>query len=188
MEVKSIEKIEPYNSDFEYCYANYYKKIYSFAYKNLKDHQKSQDFTHDIFARFYKYRHLYDPNRSRVYTFLVTLARKKIAEYVWKHNSILFNELCYHEEFHNNLDEKFSNCISIEDSTISNMHVNRVIKRIAKLLPKKDFLLFYLRIMGCSYSCIGETLELSESNARIRFFKIKNFLVSKSLFVDEKEV
>lgn len=157
---------------------HYYKDIYTYLYSLSRDASLSEDLTSEVFLEVVKSIATFR-GESDIKTWLFSIARHKWYAYLRKKNTQI-----QAESIHNFYDSNF----------IENQHFSfpSDLEQIIKTLLNNESGIakdvFQLRLNGYSYFEISEKLNISESSARVIFFrmktKIKKYL-EKEGFIDE---
>jgi len=157
---------------------HYYKDIYTYLYSLSRDASLSEDLTSEVFLEVVKSIATFR-GESDIKTWLFSIARHKWYAYLRKKNTQI-----QAESIHNLYDSNF----------IENQHFSfpSDLEQIIKTLLNNESGIakdvFQLRLNGYSYFEISEKLNISESSARVIFFrmktKIKKYL-EKEGFIDE---
>ena len=157
---------------------HYYKDIYTYLYSLSRDASLSEDLTSEVFLEVVKSIATFR-GESDIKTWLFSIARHKWYAYLRKKNTQI-----QAESIHNLYDSNF-----IETQHFSfPSDLEPIIKTLLNNESGIAKDVFQLRLNGYSYFEISEKLNISESSARVIFFrmktKIKKYL-EKEGFIDE---
>lgn len=157
---------------------HYYKDIYTYLYSLSRDASLSEDLTSEVFLEVVKSIATFR-GESDIKTWLFSIARHKWYAYLRKKNTQI-----QAESIHNLYDSNF-----IENQHFSfSSDLEQIIKTLLNNESGIAKDVFQLRLNGYSYFEISEKLNISESSARVIFFrmktKIKKYL-EKEGFIDE---
>lgn len=149
-------------------YNQYFKLIYSIAYRYCVDDNASKDIVQETFIRAFKYINSYKEQENGSFeAWLVTIAKNESIKYIQKHSktkeileeniNIASNDLPH------SLDEEIINKLAIDD-----------IKLVIKKLPDIYRFVFLLRYLhGFTFKEIGDKLSIDENTARQRLFRAR---------------
>ena len=157
---------------------HYYKDIYTYLYRLSRDASLSEDLTSEVFLEVVKSIATFR-GESDIKTWLFSIARHKWYAYLRKKNTQI-----QAESIHNLYD---SNFIELQHFSFPS-DLEQIIKTLLNNESGIAKDVFQLRLNGYSYFEISEKLNISESSARVIFFrmktKIKKYL-EKEGFIDE---
>lgn len=68
-------------NDLEVLFIKYNRLIYSYVYLFFYSKEVAEDLTQETFIRAWKYKHTYNPNKSAIKTWLVSIARSLCFDY-----------------------------------------------------------------------------------------------------------
>lgn len=157
---------------------HYYKDIYTYLYSLSRDASLSEDLTSEVFLEVVKSIATFR-GESDIKTWLFSIARHKWYAYLRKKNTQI-----QAESIHNLYD---SNFIELQHFSFPS-DLEQIIKTLLNNESGIAKDVFQLRLNGYSYFEISEKLNISESSARVIFFrmktKIKKYL-EKEGFIDE---
>ena len=147
----------------EELFDHYYKDIYTYLYSLSHDASISEDLTSEVFLEVVKSIATFR-GESDIKTWLFAIARHKWYAYLRKKSTQIQAE-SIHELYE-------SDFMWIQHSSFPS-DVEEIIKTILDSEPEMSKKVFQLRIDGYSYFEISEKLHISESSARVIYFRIK---------------
>lgn len=150
----------------EQLYSDYNKDIYRYLFGLCRDASLSEDLTSEVFLEVVKSIAGFRAE-SDVKTWLFSIARHRWYKYLQKKKRTIKTE-----ELEKLIEEKPPNYRSAEDTYLDRELVSRVCALIAeeREIPRKVAL---MRIDGYSFYEIGKAVGISESSARVSFFRTK---------------
>lgn len=155
----------------------YYKDIYSLC----RDTSVSEEITSEVFAEVVKSIATFR-GESDIKTWLFSIARHKWYTYLRKKsNQIKIESL--HDLYDYNFLEINQNTTGNKNNSLENVNeeifykeLKRIISEILESESELSRKIFYMRIDGYSYVEIAAICNISESSARVVFFRTKNKL------------
>ena len=153
--------------DFEQIYLEYYKRVYAFLYKMCRDKEICEDLTQETFLVAFKVFHKYN-GTCTVFTFLAAIAKNVYLKHLYKNRvSLVDLEL---------VEGQISETETPENEFIRQSASQNVRDKIS-LLPKKYMDVVLLRTYAeLSFSDIAKITKISESSAKVIFFRAKKML------------
>lgn len=142
---------------------NYYKDVYVYLYSLCHDASLSEDLTSDVFLEVVRSITTFK-RESDIKTWLFSIARHKWYNYL-RGKSKEVKTLSIHELYDTSL---------VKFSTQESSSLEDVIKDLLLGESKVTQDVFQMRLDGYSYYEIGMKLGISESSARVVYFRIKN--------------
>ena len=142
---------------------NYYKDVYVYLYSLCHDASLSKDLTSDVFLEVVRSITTFK-RESDIKTWLFSIARHKWYNYL-RGKSKEVKTLSIHELYDTSL---------VKFSTQESSSLEDVIKDLLLGESKVTQDVFQMRLDGYSYYEIGMKLGISESSARVVYFRIKN--------------
>lgn len=142
---------------------NYYKDVYVYLYSLCHDASLSEDLTSDVFLEVVRSITTFK-RESDIKTWLFSIARHKWYNYL-RGRSKEVKTLSIHELYDTSL---------VKFSTQESSSLEDVIKDLLLGESKVTQDVFQMRLDGYSYYEIGMKLGISESSARVVYFRIKN--------------
>lgn len=159
-------------NDFEEIYVQYQTKIYSFLYKLCGDAQLAEELTQETFYRafvsFAKYK-----GNSSMFTWLAAIAKYTYFGYLKKErqsrDAIRLEDVV---DFY--IAQEYQD--SAEDQMLRK-EITEKVREVLKELPQKNLEVVALRIYAeMSFKQVAETMGVSESSAKVLYFRAKNML------------
>ena len=159
-------------NDFEEIYVRYQTKIYSFLYRLCGDAQLAEELTQETFYRafvsFQKYK-----GKSSMFTWLAALAKYTYFGYLKKEKQT--REVIQLEDVVSLLVEQAGD--ESAESLVLRKEIAQKVREVLLELPQKNLEVVALRIYGeMSFKQVAETMGISESSAKVLYFRAKNML------------
>ena len=159
--------------DFEKLYNAYFKRVFSFLYKMTGDYDLSEDLTQETFYQAFSSFSKFKGN-SDVFTWLATIAKRCYYRHIKKTNQTFAFEGQYIYEIC--ADEM----VSKSNDEITKREMSFFIKEIIDKLPKMQYDVVILRIYAdLSFKEIANSLNISESSAKVTFFRAKTAIAKE---------
>lgn len=167
-EIEEIEEAKRDPRKFEPLYKRYYEQILKFVYKRVEDIEDCRELTAVVFANaisnLKSYKHQGFPFSSWLYRITIN----EIYRYYNKKNKT--RVISINERSLNNI---------AEDSGEKNKEMQVVLRKALMYLNAEELNLIELRYFEeRSFAEIGEILEISEGNAKIRTYRVIDKLKS----------
>jgi len=159
---------------FEELYKAYYPRIFSFLYKLCKDFSLTEELTQETFLQAFRSFHRFQGN-CEVFTWLAAIAKHTFYKHLRKHKlGLEAISLDY-------LAETYCiNTLGDPEDELKRKMVTEAIRRIIKGIPDKYRDVVMLRIYGeMSFSQVAQALDISESSAKVIFFRAKKMLMEE---------
>lgn len=158
--------------DFEEIYVQYQSKIYSFLYKLCGDVQLSEELTQETFYQAFVSFDKYKGNSS-MFTWLAAIAKYTYFGYLKKErqtrDAIRLEDVV---DFY--MASEYRN--SAEDKLLRR-EVTEKVREVLKELPQRNLEVVALRIYAeMSFKQVAESMGISESSAKVLYFRTKNML------------
>ena len=157
---------------------HYYKDIYTYLYSLCHDASLSEDLTSEVFLEVIKSIASFR-GESDIKTWLFSIARHRWYAYLRKKTHQIPTE-----SIHNLYDSNFA---GIQQSDFPS-DLEQMMQGLLEMEPKLNQNVFQMRLEGYSYFEIASKLHISESSARVIFFrmkaKMKKFLEQEGFYHD----
>lgn len=161
--------------DFEEIYVRYQAKIYSFIYRLSGDAQLSEELTQETFYRAFVSFGKYKGNSS-MFTWLAAIAKYTYFSYLKKEKQsrevIQLDDVVTFfmtQEGHNTTEGQ-----------MIRREVTEKVREVLMELPQKNLEVVALRIYAeMSFKQVAQTMGISESSAKVLYFRAKNMLKEK---------
>lgn len=156
----------------EELFANYYNDVYRYLYSLCRDVSLSEDLTSEVFLEVVKSVAAFRAE-SDVKTWLFSIARHRWFKYLQKKKRTIQAAGIY-----DLTDLEQPNTLSAEEAVIN----RELAKRVYSLIdaePERTRNVALMRIDGYSFYEIGKALGISESSARVIFFRIREKIRKK---------
>lgn len=159
-------------TDLEQLFSDYHKDIYRYLFSLCRDASLSEDLTSEVFLEVVKSIAGFRAD-SDVKTWLFSIARRRWFRYLNKKKRT--NQT---EELYELSALEIPSARSIEEEYDGRELVKRVYELIGEE-PERPKRVVLMRIDGYSFYEIGKKLGISESSARVIFFRTKEKLRKK---------
>ena len=165
---------------FETLYREYYQKVYAFLYRLCADPDLAEDLTQETFLQAYKSFHKFRGD-CEVFTWLAAIGKHTYFKYLKKKKLHLDAA---------NLELVAQSYLQNEDSPEEHIHrkdVEKAVRKVVENIPKKYRDVVLLRIYAeLPFSQIAQSLKISESSAKVIYFRAKKLLME--VLKDELEM
>lgn len=165
---------------FETLYREYYQKVYAFLYRLCADATVAEDLTQETFLQAYQSFHKFRGD-CEVFTWLAAIGKHVYFKYLKKKKLHLDAA---------NLELVAQSYLQNEDSPEEHIHkkdIEKAVRKIVENIPKKYRDVVLLRIYAeLPFSQIAQSLKISESSAKVIYFRAKKMLME--VLKDELEM
>lgn len=165
---------------FETLYREYYQKVYAFLYRLCADATVAEDLTQEAFLQAYQSFHKFRGD-CEVFTWLAAIGKHVYFKYLKKKKLHLDAA---------NLELVAQSYLQNEDSPEEHIHkkdIEKAVRKIVENIPKKYRDVVLLRIYAeLPFSQISQSLKISESSAKVIYFRAKKMLME--VLKDELEM
>ena len=165
---------------FETLYREYYQKAYAFLYSLCADATLAEDLTQETFLHAYTSFHKFRGD-CEVFTWLAAIGKHVYFKYLKKKKLHLDAA---------NLELVAQSYLQNEDSPEEHIHrkdVEKAVRKVVENIPKKYRDVVLLRIYAeLPFSQIAQSLKISESSAKVIYFRAKKMLME--VLKDELEM
>ena len=165
---------------FETLYREYYQKVYAFLYRLCADATLAEDLTQETFLQAYKSFHKFRGD-CEVFTWLAAIGKHVYFKYLKKKKLHLDAA---------NLELVAQSYLQNGESPEEQMHqkdVEEAVRKVVENIPKKYRDVVLLRIYAeLPFSQIAQILKISESSAKVIYFRAKKMLME--VLKDELEM
>ncbi len=160
--------------EFEEIYREFSPRIFSFLYKLCKDYSLAEELTQETFLQafksFYKFK-----GRCGIATWLTAIAKHTFYHYLRKNrlgaDAISIEHLT---------DTYCSNTLGDPENELKKKMVGEAIRKMVNRIPEKYRDVVILRIYGeMPFSQVAEALGITESSAKVIFFRAKKMLMEE---------
>jgi RNA polymerase sigma factor (sigma-70 family) len=142
-------------------FERYHRVLFGFLYHSTNHRATSEDLVQTVFYRMLKYRHTFT-GEGEFRTWMYHLARNVLNDEFKK-----TNRLFYQENYIEISDKSYSE--SDLENRLEQIEVNEVLqKSLSKLSNEHREVLVLSRFQDLSYQEIGEILNISEANVKVR--------------------
>ena len=165
---------------FETLYREYYQKVYAFLYRLCADPDLAEDLTQETFLQAYQSFHKFRGD-CEIFTWLAAIGKHTYFKYMKKKKLHLDAA---------NLELVAQSYLQNEDSPEEHIHkkdVENAVRKVVENIPKKYRDVVLLRIYAeLPFSQISQSLKISESSAKVIYFRAKKMLME--VLKDELEM
>lgn len=165
---------------FETLYREYYQKVYAFLYRLCADPDLAEDLTQETFLQAYQSFHKFRGD-CEIFTWLAAIGKHTYFKYLKKKKLHLDAA---------NLELVAQSYLQNEDSPEEHIHkkdVENAVRKVVENIPKKYRDVVLLRIYAeLPFSQISQSLKISESSAKVIYFRAKKMLME--VLKDELEM
>ena len=165
---------------FETLYREYYQKVYAFLFRLCADATLAEDLTQETFLQAYKSFHKFRGD-CEVFTWLAAIGKHVYFKYLKKKKLHLDAA---------NLELVAQSYLQNGESPEEQMHqkdVEEAVRKVVENIPKKYRDVVLLRIYAeLPFSQIAQSLKISESSAKVIYFRAKKMLME--VLKDELEM
>ena len=165
---------------FESLYREYYQKVYAFLYRLCADADLAEDLTQETFLQAYKSFHKFRGD-CEVFTWLAAIGKHVYFKYLKKKKLHLDAA---------NLELVAQSYMKGDVSPEAHVHkkdVEGAVRKVVDTIPKKYRDVVLLRIYAeLPFSQIAQILKISESSAKVIYFRAKKMLME--VLKDELEM
>lgn len=156
---------------FESLYREYYQKVYAFLYRLCADPNLAEDLTQETFLQAYKSFHKFR-GECEVFTWLAAIGKHVYFKYLKKKKLHLDAA---------NLELVAQSYMEGDVSPEEHVHkkdVEEAVRQVVENIPKKYRDVVLLRIYAeLPFSQIAQILKISESSAKVIYFRAKKMLM-----------
>ena len=160
--------------EFEEIYREYSPRIFSFLYKLCRDYSLAEELTQETFLQAFKSFYKFKGN-CEISTWLAAIAKHSFYHYLRK------NKLGIDSISIEHLTESYcSNTLGDPENELKQKMVAEAIRNIVNDIPEKYRDVVILRIYGeMPFSQVAEALGITESSAKVIFFRAKKMLMEE---------
>ncbi len=145
---------------FNYLYRQYSGALYGVIYKVIDDEQTSQDVLQDVFVKIWNYISQYNPQKGRLYTWMLNIARNSAIDKTRSKGEIMKTKIQTGEHVVNNLEER----IKTEQST----DTIGLRKMVDALKPEYATIISLAYFNGFTIEEISKTLNIPSGTVKTR--------------------
>jgi RNA polymerase sigma-70 factor (ECF subfamily) len=170
----------------EELYKLYYKIVLNFIMQMIRNSEVSEELANDTFIKACQNMDKYDSDKSKISTWLITIAKRLVIDYIRKDDS---DKVINVSNFQ---DESGNEYIQIEDTSNKNESLENkelleaVQKAMSQLKPKYQKIAQMFFIEDQPYPEIAEALQMPVGSVKGTIFRIKAMLRGELQFVYEK--
>jgi RNA polymerase sigma-70 factor (ECF subfamily) len=145
---------------FNYLYTNYAPALYGVIYKVLEDEQTSQDVLQDVFVKIWNNIAQYNPDKGRLYTWLLNIARNSAIDKTRSKGEIMKNKIQTGENVVHNLEQ--TRKTEVPTDTIG------LRKMVNQLKPEYASIIDLAYFNGYTIEEISKTLNIPSGTVKTR--------------------
>lgn len=159
---------------FEELYNEYFSRIYSFIYKLCRDTHLTEELTQETFYQAFTSFHRFR-GQSEIFTWLAAIAKHTYYRYLRK------NKLGYDAISLDVITDVFCvNTLGNPEEEVQKKIVSETIQKMVSKIPEKYRDVVMLRIYAeMPFSQVALVLNISESSAKVIFFRAKKMLMEE---------
>ncbi len=155
---------------FETLYRRFFRKVFNFVRKNVKDIAEAEDITHDVFLKLWKCRESFSETISADAQLLV-IARQLVINH---YRRDIIRERAFRAW---ECDAPVSTRDDISEMTLREKEISMELKNAIECLPSKRREIFEKsRFQGMSYDEIALSMDISRSTVEGQMVKALRFL------------
>ena len=160
-------------NEFEEIYATHYSDVYRFLYRTCGgNHGLAEELTQDTFCEAFRCWHKYNASCT-VTTWLCAIGKNLWFHYLRKHkHAIVDYEILTHTVCEDDSSNPQESAERSERSEI-------IRHALSSLKPKYREVIWLRSVADLPFAKVGELMEISESSAKVLFFRAKNQLKEK---------
>ena len=159
--------------EFEEIYKTYYKDVYRFLFKNTGgNHELSEELTQDTFYEAYRSFHRYNGSCS-ILTWLCAIGKNLWFHYLRKHKNAKIKLEALEETICDDYEKSPDACAERSEKS------SVIRKAIDSLKPKQREIVLMRAAGGISFAEIARLMNITESSAKVIFFRAKNQIKEK---------
>ena len=159
--------------EFEDIYKTYYKDVYRFLYKTSGGSQDiAEELTQDTFYEAYRSFHRYNGGCS-ILTWLCAIAKNLWFHYLRKHKNGALKLEALEETLCDDYEKTPEACAERSERSI------KIRKAIESLRPSQREIVILRAAGGISFAEIAKIMNITESSAKVIFFRAKNQIKEK---------
>lgn len=156
---------------FESLYGEYYQKVYAFLYRLCADANLAEDLTQETFLQAYKSFHKFRGD-CEVFTWLAAIGKHIYFKYL-KKNKLHLDAANLELVAQSYLEKDVT-----PEEHVQKKDIERAVRKIVENIPKKYRDVVLLRIYAeLPFSQIAQSLKISESSAKVIYFRAKKMLM-----------
>jgi RNA polymerase sigma-70 factor (ECF subfamily) len=145
---------------FNYLYTNYAPALYGVIYKVLEDEQTSQDVLQDVFVKIWNNIAQYNPDKGRLYTWLLNIARNSAIDKTRSKGEIMKSKIQTGENVVHNLEQTSKTEVLTDTIGLRKM-VNQLKQEYASIIDLAYF-------NGYTIEEISKTLNIPSGTVKTR--------------------
>jgi RNA polymerase sigma-70 factor (ECF subfamily) len=144
----------------------YYKKIYREVYLKTGDEELAKDLTQESFIQILKNLHMFDSSKAAFKTWIVTIARNKVIDYMRsrQHHEIMMTDVLE--------DYEQEDSVNIEQQAVDRMAAQQVENLLeTEKTENKD--IFRMKAQqGYTFSEVSSMTGMADSSVKNRYYSI----------------
>ena len=151
-------KLDRESQIFEKLYQDYSEKVYSLSRFKGLSMQDSQDIVQDTFAAVFAGYHSFE-NKSSIKTYIVSIAKNKIAD--------------FYRKKYRHPEEELSGTMETGPQTDNVIEKTDIARQVENLDAEQQELLHMIFTQGLSYSEAAAVMNIPEGTVKSRMFQIR---------------
>lgn len=145
---------------FMQMYDCFYGKIYNYLYFRLLNRENTEDLMCEVFLKAFTYRTSYDERKSKLSTWLFTIAKNTLVDYCRKNGRMTLLEL-------SSLTETITDGVDVENAYIKSVEQELALRSLRQLRERDRAVIYLKYFMGFNYREIGGHLNVTPKNASV---------------------
>ena len=139
---------------FTECYKKYYIGVLRYIKKMVKDHDISEELTHDVFLKFYSNADVIEPEEERTRNYLFKIARytaidewKRLKVEDTKYRKVCFDEVLLDDKFYENIEDvvvageiisTISDAVNLMDEGKKSIYLDRIVYGKSRVMVARE--------------------------------------------------
>ena len=153
-------------------YERHKKLLFGYFYKLTGRKDASEDLVQNVFYKILKYRTRYRGD-GKFTSWMLTIAHNASIDHFQKNKRLSYNE---------SYEWKQTDDLNVDEQIIKEERLRQLKAAMGRLSPKKREILTLSKIQGLRYKEIGEMLDCSENNVKIKVYRALNEL--KEIYIE----
>ncbi len=169
-----MENKEDKKGTFESIYEEYFPRVYMFLYRMCNNDHLAEELTQETFFQAFRSFHRFR-GESEMFTWLASIAKFTFFGYIRKHKK---------ESEIVNIDIVTDRILEGDENDpekiLQRSETSKAIRRLVGKIPEKYRDVVILRVYAeLPFSEIAESLKISESSAKVLYFRAKKMLMEE---------
>lgn len=160
--------------EFSEIYKEYYGGVYNYIFVRIRNIEDSQEMTNDVFLKVHEHLNIFDPEKSKLITWIFNIAKNKLIDYYRKNNN---RKTMLVDSIEQCTDIQYA---SSEDCTDSNVDRNKLKNDVdiamSGLKGKLKTVAELYFMSGKKYIEIAEILDIPMNSVKVYILRAKEKL------------